>query len=159
MLEARHDHGLDDPMDIQVRTLRAILADQATATDSLERRALLLISPVAFVLALGINNVVRVASRPLQQTAYYAGLMILVAGMMAGATVLWPRRPLHDPTLMPPRGPDIDTADALTVMAASSLHNVKGYRLKTVALRLELVALVLGSLAIVVSAASATAHE
>lgn len=129
--------------------LRETLGDQAAATDSLERRATLLISPTAFVLGLGINNAQRVAGNLVAGVLYYLGLVVLIASVGIGGLVLWPRRPLNDPTLSPPRHRCAEIGIAMPPMLEAARRNFRGFHLKTLGLRLQVISLVLGAGAIV----------
>lgn len=136
-----------------VAALQETLSDQAAAIDSLERRAMMLMSPTAFVLALGINNAAHVGGSAVAGSLYYGGLTTLIVAIALGGVALWPRRPLSDPTLSPPRHRDADPAVVVPLMAESAAHNFRGYHLKTLSLRFHLVGLVAGSCAIVAALA------
>lgn len=137
-----------------LQAIRESLKDQGDALDSLERRAVTLMQPAAFILALGINNVTRVGAHATAKVLYYAGMSVLIGAIIAGGLVLFPRRPLRDPTLTPPRHPDAVAYKVVPLMLASADRNLRGYALKTLGLRAQLVALVSGSVLMVGALAS-----
>jgi hypothetical protein len=128
---------------------RATLADQTSAIDSLERRALTLMQPVAFVLGLAINNAQRVGHEAGPASLFYAGMALLVFGLVMGGVVLWPRRPLRDPIVTPSRPSTPTPTVAAKAIRTEVVHNVGDYEAKTIALRLQLACMITGSATIV----------
>jgi hypothetical protein len=134
--------------------MRMYVGDQVAAIDSLERRAVAILQPAGFILALGINNARNLAAATVSKGLYYFGLVALIGAIVAGGVVLWPTRRLRDPSLTPPRHPDASPDHVVPILIEVTHRNVSGYHIKTLGLRTEVGLLVVGACVLVGTLAS-----
>jgi hypothetical protein len=119
--------------------------------DGLDRKATTVLGATGVLLGLVINNAGHFASSPLPvPLAYYAALLVLAAGLIAGVVTFWPRPIFAVPELRAfldqhgTRFPEDTLGELISTKAKAFDDNKPVVKTKGTRLRVQLVLLALG---------------